>query len=179
MKTLYILGILLFAFTGIGAQRLLVPSDTGSKVHFVIKNFGIKTGGDFRGLKGAIKFDPNNISASTFDVTVNVSTVDTDNSRRDKHLRDDDFFDMAKYPIIKITSSKIEPTTDASTFLFTGNITIKNITKSVSFPFTISRLNGGYIFTGGFEVSRKDYAVGNNSATMSDDVEISLSVFAK
>lgn len=179
MKPLSILGALLFSFTCIYSQQLLTPSDAGNKIHFVIKNFGIKNGGDLSGLKGTIKFEPRKIAASSFDVTVDVSTIDTDNTRRDNHLRSDDFFDASKYPTIRITSTKLEPTTDATTYLFTGNLTIKRITKSISFPFSATPSNDGYLFTGGFQVNRLDYTVGGNRATLSDNVDVTLSVFAK
>jgi len=178
MKPLYILGILLFSFTCSYSQQL-TPFDEGSKVHFVIKNFGIKIGGDLNGLKGTINFDLGKIAASSFDVTVDVSTIDTDNTRRDNHLRSDDFFDASKYPTIRITSTKLEPTTDATTWLFTGNLTIKGIIKSISFPFSVTSSNVGYLFTGGFQVNRLDYTVGGNRATLSDDVDVTLIVFAK
>jgi len=110
---------------------------------------------------------------------VDVSTIDTDNSSRDKHLRSDDYFDVVKYPVIRLTSTSIEKTTDAATWLFSGKLTIKSITKSISFPFTIVPSNGGYLFTGGFQIDRRDFNVGGNSATLSDDVVVSLSVFAK
>ncbi|HMJ48921.1 MAG TPA: YceI family protein [Ferruginibacter sp.] len=178
MKPLFSI-FLLLSFTSIHSQQLLIPRDEGSKIHFVTKNFGIKTGGDINGLKGNIKLNPKNPATSMFDVTVDVSTIDTDNSSRDKHLRSDDYFDVVKYPVIRLTSTSIEKTTDAATWLFSGKLTIKSITKSISFPFTIVPSNGGYLFTGGFQIDRRDFNVGGNSATLSDDVVVSLSVFAK
>ena len=50
------------------AQTQFTPSDAGSKIQFTIRNFGIKTGGDFTGIKGIIIFDPVNFSTSVFDV---------------------------------------------------------------------------------------------------------------
>ena len=171
--------ILLFSFTSIYSQQLLTPRDAGSQVHFVIKNFGIKTGGDLKGLKGTIKMNSGNIRTAVMDVSVDVATIDTDNSRRDKHLVSDDFFDAAKFPVMRITSTSIEPTTDASTWLFTGKLTIKDVTKTISFPFTATPSDGGYLFAGGFRINRRDYSVGGNSATMSDEVDITLRVLAK
>jgi polyisoprenoid-binding protein YceI len=179
MKSLSILSGLLFSFTSIFSQQLLTPLDASSKVHFVIKNFGIKTGGDFSGLKGTVKLMPSNMSSTLFDVTVNSSTVDTDNSSRDKHLRGDDFFDVEKYPLIRIASTSIKPTSDKDTWLFSGTLTLKGVTKNISFPFSYSRSGEGYLFTGGFTIDRRDYTVGGGSTTMSDNVDITLSVFAK
>ena len=83
-------------------QTTYVPVDAGSSVHFVIKNFGVKTGGDFKGLKGVIKFDPASLATSFFDVTVDVNTINTDNNMRDDHLKESEYFDVAKYKTIKI-----------------------------------------------------------------------------
>ena len=52
------------------------------------------------------------------DVSVQVSTIDTDNEKRDKHLKTDDYFDVEKYPIIRIASTKIEGTTTRGTYIF-------------------------------------------------------------
>ena len=89
------------------AQSVLTPVDADSKVHFVIKNFGIKTGGDFTGLKGNIKFAPENLAASSFDVTVDANTIDTDNDSRDDHLRQAEYFDVATYKTIQFKSTRV------------------------------------------------------------------------
>ena len=77
--------------TAVHAQKY-TPGDEGSKVHFNIKNFGIKTGGDLSGLKGEILFFTTDMSACHFNVTVDAATIDTDNGSRDKHLKSADFF---------------------------------------------------------------------------------------
>ena len=97
--------LLLFFTSSVFAQRY-VPADDGSKVHFNIKNFGIKTGGQLTGLKGEILFFTTDLSACQFNVSVDASTVDTDNGSRDRHLKDSEYFDVEKYPEINITSTK-------------------------------------------------------------------------
>lgn len=179
MRKIFGLIFSIFFATGSFAQVNLTPVDAGSKVHFVIKNFGINTGGDLTGLKGTIKYDKSKPSSSSANVTVNVSTIDTDNSRRDKHLVSDDYFDVAKFPLIHLVSTKIETTTSAGNLLFTGMLTIKDVTKNIQFPFTVTPKDGGYLFEGNFTIDRRVYGVGGNSATMSDDVDVKLSVFAK
>ena len=179
MKNTLFLAILLFSFVGLYAQKTLTPQDEGSKVHFVIKNMAINTGGDLSGLKGAIKIDMKNPAASSVDVTLAVNTVDTDNDRRDNHLKNADFFDAAKYPTIHIVSTKIATTTTPGSYVFTGNLTIKDVTKVISFPFNAVSNEAGFLFTGEFEINRLDYGVGKSSATMSDNVKVELKVFAK
>jgi polyisoprenoid-binding protein YceI len=157
------------------------PSDAGSKVHFIIKNFGINTGGDFSGLKGQIVFSPENVADSKFDVTVSTSTIDTDNEMRDKNLASDEYFDAAKFPVIKMVSSKISKTnkTTDGFYFFTGDLTIKGVTKSISFPFQVKKVNDGYLFTANFDIDRTDFGVGEKNIVLSNKVSVSLSVTAK
>lgn len=161
------------------AQRNYTPVDAGSKVHFVIKNFGIKTGGDFTGLKGSIKFDPVNFGTSSFDVTLDANTVNTDNSSRDGHLKKSDYFDVATYKTIHFKSTKVVLSSVAGRFYVFADVTIKGLTKPVEFGFGATPKDGGYVFDGEFEINRRDFGVGGSSVSMSDNLTVSLSVFAK
>ncbi len=176
----FFLPLLLSISFGLSAQRY-IPADQGSKVHFKIKNFGISTGGDLTGLKGEIIFFTTDLAACQFNVTVNSSTVDTDNSSRDGHLKGSEYFEVEKYPVITITSTKIEKTnkTESGYYYFTGTLTIRDVTKPVSFPFKIEKQNDTYLFTGEFDIDRLDYGVGDKSAVLSNTVNVSLSVLAK
>ncbi|HXS55545.1 MAG TPA: YceI family protein [Hanamia sp.] len=175
-----ILFAIIFLSTAAAAQSYK-PGDTGSKVHFVIKNFGINTGGDFTGLKGDIRFFPDDVTKSSVAVSVSTSTVDTDNGSRDKSLKSDEYFDAQKYPEISIVSTKIEKTNKTATgiYFFTGNLTIHGITKTISFPFQATKVKDDYLFTGEFEISRLDYGVGEKSAVLGNKVVVTLSVLAK
>jgi polyisoprenoid-binding protein YceI len=170
--SLIILSFSLFAQT-------YTPVGNGSKVHFVIDNFGIATGGDFSGLAGTIKFDPANPAASEFDVSVDASTVDTDIEARDNHLRRAEYFDVKNYPKISFKSTKITKTNKDSYFYMFGNVTIKGVTKEIKFPFTATAKDGGYLFEGSFKLNRRDFGVGRNSLSLSDNLTVSLSVLAK
>ena len=179
MKKYIIITALLFCIKTSYSQRILTPTGEGSKVHFVIKNFGIKTGGDLSGLKGTIKFDPKNLSVWAFDVTVDASTIDTDNSSRDSHLRKEDYFDVAKHPTIHIVSTKINATDKPGTYSMNANLTIKGITKPVKFNFKVNSSKNGYMFAGEFSMNRRDFNIGSSSVSMADNLKVSLSVFAK
>lgn len=161
------------------AQQLYTPVDAGSKVHFVIKNFAIKTGGDFSGIKGAINFDPAKLAASSINVSVDAATIDTDSEMRDDHLKQDEYFDVAKYPTINFKSTKITPSSVAGRYFMFGNLTIKGTTKPVEFGFSATPKDGGYLFEGEFEIDRLDYKVGDKSVSLQDNVKISLKVLAK
>lgn len=168
-------------FQPLPKSQEFAPTDVGSKVHFVIKNFGINTGGDFTGLKGSIIFNPNDLTTSQFNVTVAASTVDTDNQSRDKSLRSAEYFDVQKYPDIRLTSTKISATNKTATgfYYFTGNISIHGVTKTISFPFKAELINNDYLFTADFDLNRLDFGVGEKSSVLSNKVSLSLKVMAK
>lgn len=174
-----VLGIPIFLISLIVSAQAYTPVDNGSKVHFVIDNFGISTGGDFKGLAGSIKFDPANIATADFDVTVDANTINTDISSRDSHLRKSEYFDVDNYPKIAFKSTKITKTNKDGYFYIFANITIKKVTKEVKFPFTAMAKEGGYLFEGSFKLNRRDFGVGGNSISLSDNLTVSLSIFAK
>ena len=171
--------LLLFSLTAVSQKYK--PVDEGSKVHFIIKNFGIDTGGDLSGLTGEINFVPANVTTSTFNVSVNVSTIDTDNDSRDGHLRGKGYFDAETYPQIILTSTKINRTNKSSSgwYHFTGTLTIHGVTKPIAFPFLATKKGDDYLFVGGFTINRLDYGVGKNSSVMSSAVKVSISALAK
>lgn len=177
-KLFFLLIISLFSLTAF--TQNYVPFNEESKVHFVIKNFGINTGGELSGLKGNISFNPQDLASADFNVSVDVKTIDTDNESRDEHLRSDDYFDEEKFPLITIKSTKIETDkNDPQDYYFTGTLTIHDVTKPISFPFKATAQGDNYLFKGSFEINRLDYGVGGNSAVMSDNVKVSLSILAR
>ena len=179
MKNTLFIAILVFSFISVFGQKQLTPVEAGSKVHFNIKNFGIGTGGDLQGLKGTIVINPTNPSASSANVTVDVSTIDTDNSRRDSHLKNADYFEVTKYPIIRIVSSSIGFDSKTGNYIFNGKLTIKDVTENITFPFVAVPNGGGYLLTGSFSINRLKFHVGGESTTLGDNIDVTLKVVAR
>jgi polyisoprenoid-binding protein YceI len=171
-----LLPLLLAAFTGM--SQTYTPTDASSKVSFVIKNFGVKTNGTFTGLKGAINFDPKNLAASSFNVSVNASSVNTSNDTRDKHLRKSEYFNAEKFALITYVSTKITESTVAGRYFVVGNLTIKGVSKMVQFGFSATPADKGYVFTGSFDINRRDFGVGGSSISMSDNLKVTLQITA-
>ncbi len=161
------------------SQQVYTPVDAGSKVHFTIKNFAIKTGGDFTGIKGTVKFDPSRLLSSKFDVSVDAATIDTDSEMRDEHLKEPEYFDVANHPVISFKSTRITTSSKAGRYYMFGNLTIKGVTKPVEFGFSALPRDGGYYFSGEFSINRLHYNVGEKSISLQDNVIINLKVFAK
>ena len=171
--------LLLLQVTAVETEpQPLTPSDRESSVQFRIKNFGFNVTGTFTGLQGVIRFDPNNLAACHFEVSIDAKTINTGIDMRDKHLRKTEYFDVENYPQIKFSSVKISPSTKSGTLFIFGKLTIKNVTKDISFPFTAVPAENGYLFKGEFKLNRRDFKVGGGS-TVSDNLTVMLSVVAK
>ncbi len=163
------IAIIISSFTII----LLKPVDSDDAVTFTIKNFGINTNGNFKGLKGTINWDTADPSQSNFDVSIDANTINTGVDARDSHLQKEEYFDAEKYPLITFKSTVVTSTN------ITGSLTIKGITKFISFPFTVSKLPDGYLFAGSFSINRRDFNVGGSSMVLGENVVVNLKVLAK
>jgi polyisoprenoid-binding protein YceI len=120
---------------------------------YSVKFDGGDPAGDFTGLKGTIKFDENNLAASSFDCTIDVATINTGNGMRNTHAKSDKWLDAVKYPVIRFTSKSISKT--AAGFAAVGTLDFHGVQKEITLPFTF--VNN--VFTGAFEVNRMDYNV--------------------
>lgn len=176
MKKIVLMIIIVLTGNLAMAQYKLI--DNGSSIQFKIKNFGININGSFTGLQGNIKFDIAHLNDANFDVSIDANTVNTSNEMRDNHLRNDTYFDVKNYPRIHFVSTKITASAKPGVQFIFGKLTIKNQTKDISFPFTATANNDGYLFKGSFNINRKDFGVGGTSV-ISDNLEVQLSILTK
>ncbi len=149
-----------------------------SSITFKIKNAGISVDGSFKGFQGTVNFNPDDLSSSKFDVSVDASTINTDNKTRDNHLKEDEYFGVEKHPKISMKSSKIEKVSEGK-YKATFDLTLKGKTKSVSLPFSYSKTSTGYKLNGSFEIDRRDFNVGGSSWILSDDVKVFIDLEVK
>jgi polyisoprenoid-binding protein YceI len=102
-----------------------------ASAQFAVKHLMISTvRGEFHGVTGTVNWDDKDITKSTIDVTIDTTTVDTREPKRDAHLKSPDFFDVAKYPTMTFKSKKIEQASPDK-LKVTGDLTIHGVTKEV------------------------------------------------
>lgn len=136
-------------------------SNIGFKVkHMMITNVT----GNFEDFSGSFEFDDKSGKITSINGVIKVISINTDNKKRDDHLRGDDFFNAEKYPNITFQATKIE---NGKAY---GKFTMRGVTKDVAFdieqtgqitdPWGNKRV--GLELTG--KVNRKDYGVNWNKA---------------
>jgi len=179
MKAILSLVFLVAGLCTVNSQQYK-PVDEKSEIKFTVKNFGINTSGSLNGLKGAITFNTADLPSSSFNVSADINTVNTGMESRDSHLKKEEYFDAEKFPTISFVSKNI--TKDQNGYIVTGGLTIKGITKTISFPFTVQNTvqsqDEGIIFIGSFSINRKDFDIGGSSAVLGNNVDVSLKVVA-
>lgn len=126
-----------------------------SNISFKIKKLGLLTvTGNLPDMTGRISFDEDNLANSFFDVHLSAVNIDTGNSKRDEHLRSEDFFFVRNYPSIRFESSSISKF--ESGFKAVGELILIGNAKTLEIPFTFQ--NG--IFEGQLVLNRFDFSLG-------------------
>jgi polyisoprenoid-binding protein YceI len=150
-----------------------------SRVGFVARHAMVtKVRGAFNEFDGKAVIDGANPANSSVEVTMQVASVDTRNAQRDGHLRTNDFLDAETYPTITFKSTDI--TFDGGRdFEVTGELTIKDVTKSITIPLEFQGAatdpfgNERIGFEGSVVINRKDWGVSWNAALETGGVLVS------
>jgi len=126
--------VLFVAFLGTFVQAEEWNIDKAhSSIGFSVRHLVVsKTRGDFDEFTGMMNFDGKNLEAGSVEFTIQTTSIDTDNEDRDKHLRSDDFFSVEKFPEMVFKSKKIVKG-DGDSFKLIGDLTIRDVTKEVTF----------------------------------------------
>jgi polyisoprenoid-binding protein YceI len=123
--------VLLVCTTGLAATSTWKIDPQHTAAQFSVRHLTISTvRGAFSKVTGTIQFDDQDVSKSSVDVTIDVSTVDTREPARDKDLRSEKFFDVEHFPAMTFKSTKVEQA-GAGKLKVTGNLTIRGVTKEV------------------------------------------------
>ncbi len=139
----------------------------------------------FNKIGGEVKMDKSAPEKSSVNVTIDAASVNTGLDVFDQHLKDKNFFDVAKYPDITFKSTKVEKT-GSKTYKIMGNLTIKGKTRPVTLDMThivdqahpLGAFNPKYkdVYVAAFSakttIKRSEFGMGQYAPATSDEVEI-------
>jgi len=157
------------------AQYKVDPNHNG--VVFEIGHLNIsKVYGKFTKLSGTVEYDPANVEASKFDLTVEAASIDTGNEARDKHLRSADFFNVEQHPTITFKSTRVVKD-DKDELKVTGELTLLGVTKTVTIEIEVKgpAQKGQYGFTTDLDIKRSDFGMKYGIPMIADKVELDIS----
>jgi len=165
MSALFFLGVVL-AYTVVSSWKI--------EVDYSIKFSSKDVSGIFKKFSGTVVFDENNLQASSFNLVIDVASINTGNGLQNKHAKSEDWFDAANYPQIRFTSSRIEKS--GNDYTVKGIMEIHGVKKEISIPFSFSKDDNRAVFTSGFVVKRGDYKVGKPGGDVAEDIKIEVKV---
>ncbi|MBI2945879.1 MAG: polyisoprenoid-binding protein [Candidatus Wallbacteria bacterium] len=161
-----------------------------SSIEFSVRHLMISNvTGKFKDFAGTIDFDGKDASKATVEVTIQSASIDTGIEKRDEHLKNADFFDVAKHPTLTFKSTKVEPTGE-KTAKITGDLTMHGVTKSVTLEAELlgtlndPKLGSRAGFTGSTTVNRKDFGLTYNKVleaggvAVGEEVKVTLQIEA-
>lgn len=163
------------------------PAHTNA--HFAVKHLVISTvRGHLGKVSGTLTLDESDPTKSSVQATIDATGINTDNAKRDEHLKSPDFLDVVKYPTITFTSKKVEKIADDH-YKATGDLTLRGVTKEVTLdvhgspkplndPFGNVKLGGEATTT----IKRQNFGVSWSKAldggglVVGDDVDVMIDV---
>ena len=160
----------LTAFTTIFLSEWTIKED------YNIRFEGSGATGTFSGLEGTIVFDKANLAASKMAVSVDVNTINTGNTTKDKHAKGKSWFHATKYPKIRFTSERFESSSNGYTV--TGTLEMRGVSKAFSIPFAFKESTDGGVFEGQVSVNRRDFGIDGPfiSFMVSDEFKVNIRV---
>lgn len=173
-----------FAFAGTYAIDEAHSSAQFSVKHMMVAN--VK--GEFTKLSGSAVLDDKNPKKNKIDATIDASTINTRNEKRDGHLKSPDFFDTAKHPTITFKSTEVKKVGEGK-YEAKGNLTMRGVTKAVVLeveaPATEIKDPYGNVKRGATAtttINRKDFGLNWNAAletggvVVGDEVKVTIDV---
>lgn len=185
-------GLVALMLVGLAVTGWATPYEldaTHSSAGFRVRHLVGKVPGNFEKFTMTLDINEKNFSASTVHATLDASSINTHVAKRDDHLRSADFFDVATFPHIIFTTTKITDVTEGS-FKLHGDFSMHGITK----PIILNVERGGVVkgprggkhigFSASGKINRKDYGLTWNKVMeagtllVGEEVEIFLEIEA-
>ncbi|MCC5859597.1 MAG: YceI family protein [Ectothiorhodospiraceae bacterium] len=187
MRKLFVNSIaaLTVAFTSLAAQaepEHYEIDPAHSFIQFKVSHLGFAwLLGRFNEFEGNFTYDPENAENSQIEVTINTASIDSNHSERDRHLRNEDFLHVSRYPEARFVSTAFQPNGDGTATL-EGELTLHGTTLPITIQ--VSEVGagedpwGGYRrgFEGTVELQRADFGIDYDLGEEAEVVELYLSV---
>ncbi len=184
----------LFLIWTLGALSIFAQSYEIDSAHsgasFSVKHMMVtNVSGRFSNLHGKVDLDEKNLGKSSIEATIDIATINTNEPKRDGHLKSPDFFDVAKYPTMTFKSSKVYKADGK--LLVDGTLSLHGVSKPVTL--TLEELSGevtsapGRIVRGAVaktKISRKEFGlvwnktIETGGVVVGDEITITIEIEA-
>ncbi len=182
-KSFLLLMVTLFSIFGF-AQTTWKADPMHSSINFSIKHMGISfVQGRFNKFNGTLQENGDGLAGAKINFVIDAASINTDVEPRDNHLRNADFFDVAKYPNISFTTTSVQKLS-GNNYKINGMLTMKDVTRPVSFAATYGGKTKadekGLVrmgLTGKLTINRFDYNINFDPTGMGVGKDVDITVF--
>lgn len=161
------------------AQTSWTVDKSHSKIGFNVTHMAIsEVEGKFNDFEGTVASKSDDFSGAEVTFTAKTASIDTDNEKRDGHLKSPDFFEAEKFPEVKFKGNLVK---EGGKYFLKGDLTMKGVTKPVAFDVTYGgTINTGRGFKAGFkfngQINRQDYGLTWSSKVPTGELVVSDTV---
>ena len=183
-----LLVMLLFTSLLVSAETKYKIDPSHTSIDFSVSHMVISSvTGKFKEVSGSLTAKGDDFTDARIDVLIPAKSINTENEKRDEHLRSADFFDVAKFPEVTFKSVSVKKTGD-NAYIISGDLTMHGVTKSVdlktTFKGSVKSPWGQTVvaFKGTTVIARKEWGLSWNKAMeaggvlVGEDVELTLNV---
>lgn len=168
--------------TAEGSQELTIDT-ARSSVGFTGAKVTGSHDGTFEEWSGTIDFDPEDVTASSVAITIQMDSVQTEPERLLNHLKSEDFFDVENHTTATFRSTRVvaQQGANGATHQVTGNLTLRGETKSITFPAKVEVSDSEVAASAEFVIQRADFGIvyeGMADDLIEDEVVIRFDVKA-
>lgn len=146
-----------------------------SQITFVSKQMGVPVEGRFSKFSASVDYDPKKPAAARAQIEVQLGSVDTGSSEADLEVAKKSWFNVAGFPNAKFGSTSVKALA-ADKLEVKGTLSIKGVSRELTFPVTVKTSGGSSTFEGSFPILRLQYKIGegpwSDTDTVADEVQI-------
>jgi polyisoprenoid-binding protein YceI len=162
------------------AQWSMQPKD--SQLTFLAVQAGAEFEGKFDKFNADIRLEPQDLASARFDVTIDLASVNTQDSERDDTLKGPDLFHVKQYPTAHYVADKFT-SRGGNKYSASGKLTLRNVTRDVPIDFTFEKQPSGAWLKGGTTIRRLDFGVGQgewkDTETVGNEVQVRFALLLK
>lgn len=180
LKTLKMSLCILVAGAGVSSAANYELEASHTSVVFAVSHLGYSyTYGRFDKVSGSFVLSESDPSQNEFKVAIVTDSIDTNDTKRDEHLRGADFFSAKQFPTITFESRSVAQSENG--FTLVGDMTMHGVTKSISIPLQFLGSGPGpgggqrAGFLANFKVKRSDYGMTNMLEAIGDEITVTMS----
>lgn len=169
------------AASGAGAAELGAVLADKSKLTFVSRQMGVPVDGEFRKFAATMNFDPAKPESGRALIEIDMASVDAGAAETNEEVTGKNWFNVKQYPKATFVSNSVKAI-GGNRFEVAGRLTIRDKTRDVVAPFTMTQQGGNALFDGVLTIRRADFGIGQgvwaDFDTVANEVQIRFRLVA-